>query len=139
MENITTLVNITATSNKKSDNYDTQRKTVYFIPKNETERKKLINFGLTEYTPKDANEKPFFIVKMTELIKFWRNGSVLTTQDTSINDINFKFVDGLYARVNIIKSSNLGNDFYRINAIELTKNQLPDDLIEYVTETNPFE
>jgi hypothetical protein len=139
MENITVKVNITATSNKQNSQYKTEnpKKSVYITPLNDTEKAKLIDFGLVEYTPKDGGA-PFFVVKSTDQIKCWLNRQVVETIPASIEDPNFKFEEGKFLSVNIIKGENVGNVFYRINAIKFENDTLMQHAYQPIEEECPF-
>lgn len=138
MKNINVNVTITATSNKQNSRYriENPKKSVYISPENETERQKLIDIGLTEYTSKDGEN--FFIVKATDKIKCWLNGQVVEELPTSIEDPNFKFEQGKYLTVNIIQSENMKNKFYRINAIKFDNDTLLQHAYQPIEEECPF-
>ena len=139
MENINVKVNITATSNKQNSDYkiENPKKSVFITPENDFEKQKLINFGLTEYTPKDGGE-PFFIVKATDEVKCWLNGKVVEKLPTSIQDPNFKFEEGKFLTVNIIQGENMKNKFYRINAIKFDNDTLMQHAYQPIEEECPF-
>ena len=138
MENINVKVTITATSNKQNSQYkiENPKKSVYISPKNKTEKQKLIDFGLTEYTSKDGEN--FFIVKATDKIKCWLNGKVVEELPTSIEDPNFKFEQGKYLTVNLIQGENMKNKFYRINAIKFDNDTLLQHAYQPIEEECPF-
>ena len=138
MENINVKVAITATSNKQNSQYriENPKKSVYISPENESEKQKLIGFGLTEYTSKDGEN--FFIVKATDKIKCWLNGKVVEELPTSIEDPNFKFEQGKYLTVNIIQGENMNNKFYRINAIKFDNDTLLQHAYQPIEEECPF-
>lgn len=138
MENINVNVTITATSNKQNSQFKVEnpKKSVYISPENETEKQKLIDFGLTEYTSK--NGKSFFIVKATDKIKCWLNGKVVEELPTSIQDPNFKFEEGKYLTVNLIEGENMSNKFYRINAIKFDNDTLLQHAYQPIEEECPF-
>ena len=89
-ENFDTVVaqaTITATSNKSDGKYKQKKatKAVYLVPATEEDTKKLVDFGLTLYTPdteKDPDAKPYFIVKATENVKIF-------TSETDFEEVNF--------------------------------------------------
>lgn len=139
MENITVKVNITATSNKQNSQYktDNPKKSVYLTPKTKTDKQKLIDFGLVEYTPKDGGA-PFFVVKSTDEIKCWLNKQIVEKIPTSIEDPNFKFEEGKFLTVNIIKGENVGNVFYRINGIKFEDDTLMQHAYQPIEEECPF-
>lgn len=138
MKNINVNVTITATSNKQNSQYkiENPKKSVYISPKNKTEKQKLIDFGLTEYTSKDGEN--FFIVKSTDKIKCWLNGQVVEELPTSIEDPNFKFEQGKYLTVNLIQGENMKNKFYRINAIKFDNDTLLQHAYQPIEEECPF-
>lgn len=138
MENINVNVNITATSNKQDSKFkiENPKKSVFITPENDTEKQKLIEFGLTEYTSKDGEN--FFIVKATDEIKCWLNGQVVEKLPTSIQDPNFKFEKGKFLTVNIIQGENMKNKFYRINAIKFDNDTLMQHAYQPIEEECPF-
>ena len=139
MENINVKVNITTTSNKQNADYknDNPKKSVFITPENDFEKQKLINFGLTEYTPKNGGA-PFFIVKATDELKCWLNGKVVEKIPASIQDPNFKFEEGKFLTVNIIQGENMKNKFYRINAIKFDNDTLMQHAYQPIEEECPF-
>ena len=139
MENIAVKVNITATSNKQNSQYktDNPKKSVYFTPLNDTEKAKLIDFGLVEYTPKDGGAS-FFVVKSTDEIKCWLNKQIVEKIPASIEDSNFKFEEGKFLTINIIKGENVGNVFYRINGIKFEDDTLMQHAYQPIEEECPF-
>ncbi len=138
MKNINVNVTVTATSNKQNSQFKVEnpKKSVYISPENETEKQKLIDLGLTEYTSK--NEESFFIVKATDKIKCWLNGAVVEELPTSIEDPNFKFEEGKYLTVNLIQGENMNNKFYRINAIKFDNDTLLQHAYQPIEEECPF-
>lgn len=138
MKNINVKINITATSNKQNSQFKVEnpKKSVYITPKNETEKKKLLSFGLTEYTSKDG--ECFFIVKATDEIKCWLNGQVVEKLPASIEDPNFKFEPKKFLTVNIIQGENMNNKFYRINAIKFDNDTLLQHVYQPIEEECPF-
>lgn len=139
MKNIVVKARITATSNKQTDKFrvENPKKTAYLSVIDKEDIKALEKFGLTHYTSKDS-ETDFFIIKLTDKIKAWLNNEILYELDSSVNDPNFSFVEDLYLQVNIIKSENSGNTFYRLNAINLLPDVTKNEVYNVVKETNPF-
>lgn len=139
MKNITVKVNITATSNKQNSQYktDNPKKSLYLTPKTKTDKQKLIDFGLVEYTPKDGGT-PFFVVKATDEIKCWLNKQIVEKIPASIEDLNFKFEEGKFLTVNIIRGQKAGNVFYRLNGIKFEDDTLMQHAYQPIEEECPF-
>ena len=139
MKNITVKVNITATSNKQNSQYktDNPKKSVYLTPQTETDKQKLIDFGLVEYTPEDGGA-PFFVVKSTDEIKCWLNEQIVEKIPASIEDLNFKFEEGKFLTVNIIRGQKAGNVFYRLNGIKFEDDTLMQHAYQPFEEECPF-
>ena len=138
LENIRVKAVITATSNKQKKGFDSEpRKTVYFNVIDEKDRQLLKEFGITEYTPNDKKEQPFYIVKASEEIKLYQLGKeeYVTTLDTSSTSNNFSTGDSVVGLSILKGKSEMGNDYKRLYAI-LVKN-LED--IKEVNPENPFE
>lgn len=123
MENMVITAHITATSDKKNpDKRKRQQvptKTAY-ISTDETNARKLEDFGLTRYTSKDGNE--FFAIKFVAEPKFYesnepdetpRDWSAVVQTDLGHNNFEFSNV-----QLNILKAENAGNEFFRIQAIK---------------------
>lgn len=134
MENIIVEGIITATSKKQSDQFkqDNPTKTAYVTAEKES-RKKLLDFGLTEYTSKDG--EGFFIIKFSANTAVYLDRESdeskpfkLHTMDTP----NFKTLAPV--TMNIIKSENMGNDFFRIQAFLV----LNPEVFEKIEQQNPF-
>lgn len=138
---------ITATSNKTSDSFkqDTYTKTVYFTT-GEDEAKKLVDFGLTEYTSKEDN-KSYFIVKAVQNVKVYTDvkSNSYVMKSFRVEEINHEtgetftnpnlYTDKLvYLCITWVKGEKGKNDFFRMSAI--LANDI-DDLIE-VEQSNPF-
>ena len=138
LENIRVKAVITATSNKQKKGFDSDpRKTVYFNVVDEQDRQLLKEFGITEYTPNDKKEPPFYIVKASEEIKLYQLGrkEYVTTLDTSSTSNNFSTGDSVVGLSILKGKSEMGNEYKRLYAI-LVKN-LED--IKVVEPENPFE
>lgn len=145
---------ITATSNKLDGKYKQEKptKTVYLVPADEKEAKKLIDFGLTQYTPdneKDPEAKPYFIVKATETVKAYTSeedfeevhfGVNHEEVDTETGEVktkkapNYKTDKPVGVAIVFVEGKDKGNDFYRLNALLL---DTPETL-EEVKPVNPF-
>ena len=114
-ENFETVIvkaQITATSNKSDGKYKqkTPTKTVYIVPENAQEEQKLIDFGLTQYTPdneKDKNAKPYFIVKATKLVKFYTSKEDYEEVyfGTQVEDVNAETGEITTKKASLIYSS----------------------------------
>lgn len=138
---------ITATSNKTDEDFkqETPTKTVYFNVSDKDKVKELEALGMTEYTPKDKDGKPYFICKATKAVKiYFKDGSTIekmfttttidpqTMQEVASPNL---FTDSeVVLSVIKVKGGKGKNDFFRINAILL------DDIeeLKQVEQTNPF-
>ena len=135
MENLIIQGTISTTSNKQSEKFvaKTPQKTAYITTVDEATAKKLEDFGLRRYTSK--NGESFFALKVVnELQMYFDKSKVSTPLPTSTQDPNFKTNDGVVIGMNIIKGENLGNTFYRLQAVLL--NQASD--ITQIEAENPF-
>lgn len=121
---------ITTTSMKQSKDFrsDHPRKSL-FVSVDAENKKKLEDFGLTEYTPKDGGE-PFFILKASkEITVHTRDNELRTIDGTAEEDSepNFK-TDGL-AFISMVKGEKNKNEFVRVTDIlgdvELIERQDP--------------
>lgn len=141
-------VNITATSNRTDDGFKQKNggtKTFYFNPVNEEERQKLIDFGMTEYTPDatidEPNPTPFFVAKSIKDLKIFTSKDNFYTIDCSVsNSNNYCNKEGKQSTIALtfVKSSQKGiNDFYRVSAI-MGKEEF-DTMFDTIKPTNPFE
>lgn len=139
MQNLVIKGSITATSNKQTDkfNVENKRKSLYLTPNTKGDEESLINFGLTKYVS-EKDKKSFFVVKSSDIIKVWCDNKHVDNILSSVNDSNYKYIDGVVTEINIIKSEKSGNTFYRINAINLPNGFGLDEVIEEVKETSPF-
>ena len=156
-ENFETVIvkaQITATSNKSDGKYKqkTPTKTVYIVPENAQEEQKLIDFGLIQYTPdnkKDKNAKPYFIVKATQLVKFYTSKedyeevyfgtqvediNAETGEITTKKALNYTTSEPVHLAIMFVEGGDNGNDFYRLNAI-MHKDR---SILEEVQPVNPF-
>lgn len=157
LENFETIIvkaQITATSNNNDSKFKQKKpsKTVYIVPDNKEDEKKLIDFGLTQYTPdnkKDKNAKPYFIIKSTQFVKFYVSEEEYSevffgTQIEEVNDetgetrvkkaSNYMTSEPVYIAIMFVQGGDNGNDFYRLNAI-MHENPL---VLEEVKPINPF-
>ena len=156
-ENFDTVVaqaTITATSNKSDGKYKQKKatKAVYLVPATEEDTKKIVDFGLTLYTPdseKDPDAKPYFIVKATENVKIftsetdfeevnfgvsYEDVNLETGEITVKKTPNYKTVEPVYAAIMFVEGGDNGNDFFRLNAL-----MMADTLtLEEVQPVNPF-
>lgn len=137
LKNIRVKGIITATSNKQKKGFDSDpRKTIYFTALDEKDRQALKEFGITEYTPENKNEKPFFIVKASETIKLYQVGKkeYVTELDTSVSANNFNTANTV--GISILKGkAETGTEYKRVYAL-LVKD-LSD--ITPIEPENPFE
>ena len=135
MENITAIVKINTTSNKTSDKFkqETQTKTAYETA--DADNTKLLqDFGLQLYTSKE-NKEDFFILKFAAKTLLYIPGEenpVSFAEEVSTITPNFSSGDKTVG-VNIVKGVNMGNDFYRLQALNATP-----ETFEFIKPENPF-
>lgn len=142
LTNLIVEVQITATSNRESEDFKAEvpTKTAY-LKADEAQSAKMVEFGMTQYTSEEDNT-PFFILKCARNIAVYLNGKdeepVIRSGEIYLEDNrrnpNFKTPDDKTVKINIIKGENKGNVFCRLQAI------LVDDYsdIEIVVPENPF-
>lgn len=134
-------ITISTTSNKVNEKYkqEVNTKTAY-ISTDEKTAKAMQDFGLTQYTSKDEGEN-FFILKFADKLRtYFKDGTNHLRQDLSNIEIegqetlNFKTDENRPVSINVVKGENMGNDFYRLQAI------LVDDMdqITQIEPENPF-
>lgn len=153
-ETVVAKVQITATSNKSDGKYKQKAptKTVYIVPEKAEEAKKLIDFGLTMYTPdseKDKEAKPYFIVKATQLVKFYTSKEeheevIFGTEIEEVNPetgeiltkktLNYTTTEPVHVSIMFVEGGDNGNDFYRLNSI-MHKDR---GVLQEVKPVNPF-
>lgn len=139
MESMTFAGAITATSNKVNEKFKTDNptKTAYITVGNPKDVEKMKAFGLTQYSSTDAKTgaiEEFFIVKLSREVKVYDsfNKTAKPTILSGLTDTpNFKTRE---VAMNLLKGENVGNDFYRINALSIT--DATD--IETIEAENPF-
>ena len=140
MENIIVKGQITATSKKQSGDFtqEVPTKTAY-VSTDETNSKKLEDFGLTKYTSKDGEN--YFIIKFPANLMIYKpNGYGEKRPDLSqimlegIETNNFKTPDDKPLMLNILKGNHKNNDFFRLQAIRIES----EDDIEEIKPENPF-
>lgn len=137
MENIVIKGKITATSKKLDNRYKqvNPTKTAY-IETDEQNAQALEAFGLTKYTSAE-DRKDFFIIKLSSNLVAYEDNTNKTTSLadlTTVNSPNFNTGESdIY--LNIIKGENMGNDFYRVQALLLPEGI---DMIQAVEAVNPF-
>lgn len=147
-KNIIADVTITATSNRTDDGFKQKNggtKTFYFSPINEDERKKLIDFGMTEYTPEatidEPNPRPFFVAKSIKDLKVFTGKEDFYTVDCSVsNTENYANKEGKQSTIALTHVTPIQkgiNDFYRVSAI-MGKEDF-DVMFDTIKPTNPFE
>ena len=140
MTNIVIKGQITATSKKQDGKFKQQVPTkTAFISTSETEAKKLIDFGLTQYT--SQNGENYFILKFpSDVMIYLPNGMGTKRPDLSqitidgIETNNFKTLDNKELAFNILKGNHMNNDFFRLQAIRIEE----DSDIEEIKPENPF-
>ena len=134
MENLIIKGQITATSNKVNEDYKTDNptKTAYVTVTDDNIRKAMVNFGLTEYTSKQ-DDTNFFIIKLPQQLTLVK-GNHMRKMSGDVESPNIKTKDDEEFKMNIIKGRNKGNDFFRLQAIEV--NDYSD--VEQILMENPF-
>ena len=137
MKNIVITGKITATSKKLDNRYKqvNPTKTAY-IEADEKNSKALEAFGLTKYTSVDDG-KDFFIAKLSANLVAYLDD---TNESTSLADLasvqspNFNTGESEIL-MNIIQGENMGNDFYRVQALLLPQGM---GMIHTIEALNPF-
>lgn len=134
---------ISTTSNKVDGKFKQEiaTKTAYLHADEET-AKELEEFGLQKYTSKDNNED-FFILKIANKLRVYFKGQKdsQVRQDMSNvsfegqETLNFKTSDDTTISINVVKGENMGNVFFRLQAILV---ETMDD-ITHIEPENPFE
>ena len=137
MKNIVITGRITATSKKLDNRYKqvNPTKTAY-IEANEYNTQALEDFGLTKYTSVDDG-RDFFIVKLSSNLVAYlddTNKSTSLSDLASVNSPNFNTGES-DIQMNIIQGENMGNDFYRVQALLLPQGL---GMIQTVEALNPF-
>lgn len=137
MENIVIKGKVTATSNKVDGKFKQEEPTkTAYLTIAEEDKKKAVEFGLREYTSSEDGNI-FFIVKLPKNVALYVEGVKSASPELmsgSVATNNFKTTDEYDLSLNIIKGENLGNVFYRLQAIQITK---ASDITEIKPE-NPF-
>lgn len=136
MENLVINGRITATSNKVDTKFkqENQTKTAYVTVSDEAEKKKLIDFGLTEYTSKQDGLS-FFIIKLPQNVAIYVDGvDQPEPMSGGVDTPNFSTIGNKDLSLNIIKGEHMNNDFFRLQAIKIDQSS---DIVE-VEQTNPF-
>lgn len=135
-------IKISTTSNKVDGKFkqEVPTKTAYLTTDEQT-AKELEAFGLQKYTSKEDNED-FFILKLANKLRvYYPDGHNELRQDLSNVEIdgtetfNFKTNDDSVISVNVVKGENMGNVFYRLQAILVDS----ASVIEPIEPENPFE
>nr|DAF24910.1 MAG TPA: hypothetical protein [Caudoviricetes sp.] len=134
---------ISATSNKVSQDFkqETPTKTIYIVPKDKKEIKKLETFGLPIYTPKEKGSESYTIVKSAKTVKHYKSVKdeqpqkmIMTVEDENGQTIpNFYTEENVILNITKVKAQKGKNDFYRLTAI-----LAPVGTILEVEATNPF-
>ena len=136
MENLVIKGRITATSNKVDAKFKQEipTKTAYVTVADEAEKKKLIDFGLTEYSSK-ADDLSFFIIKLPQKVAIYVEGvDEPEPMSGGVETPNFSTVEDKELFLNIIKGKNMNRDFFRLQAIKIDQST---DIV-LVEQTNPF-
>lgn len=137
MENIILKGRVTATSNKVDEKYKKENPTkTAYVTISEADRQKAIDFGLSEYNSKqDGNS--FFIVKLPKDVAIYVEGTgkiVPEKMSGKVDTPNFMTAENKEVKMNFIKGEKSGNDFYRLQAIQITEST---DIISVLPD-NPF-
>lgn len=137
MKNIVITGSITATSKKQDSRFKQENPTkTAYIECDEHNSKLLEDFGLTRYTSKETGND-FFIIKLSSNLCFYSDAS---DKQTYIRDLagtdSVNFNTGVEPiKMNIIQGENMGNEFFRVQALMLPNGL---DHIEVVEASNPF-
>ena len=140
MENMTIKAIITATSKKQNGDFKQEipTKTAYLTADKENS-KKLVDFGLTEYTSKDGES--YFIIKLVNKLMLYPTGDeprlareLSLVELDGVETNNFRTPEDRPVGLNILKGENKGNTFYRLQAIQIVN----DSDIEEIKPDNPF-
>lgn len=138
---------ITATSNKTDEDFkqETPTKTMYFTVSDKDKIRELEELGMTCYTPKDKDGKPYFICKAVKFVKiYFKDGGIIeklfTISTVDPQTMQKVASPNLFTDTEVVlsvikvKGGKGKNDFFRINAILL------DDIeeLKQVEQTNPF-
>lgn len=138
---------ITATSNKIDEDFkqETPTKTMYFTVSDKDKIRELEELGMTCYTPKDKDGKPYFICKAVKSVKIYFKDCGTIEKLFTISTVDPQTMQkvaspNLFTDTEVVlsvikvKGGKGKNDFFRINAILL------DDIeeLKQVEQTNPF-
>lgn len=126
---------ITGTSNKTNDKFKQEKpsKTLY-LKADEENSKKLINFGMTQYTSKEDGEDFFIIKASSNGIKVFCKGEKIDTIKTTLDTPNFHSVEHMPIQIAIMQGENVGNEFFRVYAVGVSdRNDIQEN-----QDTNPF-
>lgn len=137
MKNIVITGRITATSKKLDNRYKqvNPTKTAY-IDADEHNTQAMEAFGLTKYTSTEDG-KDFFIIKLSSNLVAYldnSNNSTSLAELASVDSPNFNTGE-VDIQMNIIKGENMGNDFYRVQALLLPQGM---GMIQTIEALNPF-
>lgn len=136
MENIIIRGKITATSKKSDKRFNQENPTkAAYIETTELDGLSLEKFGLRKYTSADQND--FFIIKLSSNLVAYENESNNSTslsELASINTPNFNTGDDEIL-INVVKGKNMGNEFFRVQAL-LLPNGI--SMIRTIESMNPF-
>lgn len=136
MKNITVEVIKLTTSNKVSDEFkgEVPTKTAY-LTVDAKNAEILMEFGLQKYTSK-KDKTDFFILKLVQEVKIYKNGqkgSKPTILEGTVQTPNFEIVEEPFT-INVIQGNKANNDFYRLQAMLLSKTSV----IAELEAENPF-
>lgn len=122
---------ITATSNKQDGRFKSEnpRKSMYIVA-DEENTKLLEGFGLTQYTPKDKEGKPYFIIKTGAKLDHYKAGVKLGEVSGLIDSPNFTSNGEVVGIALFQEKTDLGKTYTRAYAINGT--------VANVEQQNPF-
>lgn len=137
MENLVINGRISATSSKVDSKFkqETPTKTAYVTVTDEAMKTKMKEFGLDEYSSKKDGAS-FYIIKLPKDLAIYVKGGSPVPEKTSggIETPNFSTPENKELQFNIIKGENMGNKFFRLQAIQIEESSD----IQEVEQTNPF-
>lgn len=123
---------ITATSNKQDGRFksDNPRKSLYVVA-DQKNTELLKGFGLTEYTPKDKDGKPYFIIKTGAKLDHYQLGTLVGEISGLVDSPNFTSNGEEVGIALFQEKTDLGKTYTRAYAVNGT--------VAEVEKQNPFE
>lgn len=136
LENMVVAGKITAMSTKESADFQSavHSRVAYITVDDPKDAKKLVDFGLCEYTSEDGAK--FFIDKCSARLSMWIKGSKKPIMLDVSNETGDSYItgDGVTAKLNFIKGEKAHNKFIRLQAIQVDSS----DQLEIVQQQDPF-